>query len=43
GSLISASAWQHAGWTGVCAIGAIVAAINLLVWWRGYHRQEAIH
>ncbi|HAV1488604.1 TPA: MFS transporter [Enterobacter hormaechei subsp. steigerwaltii] len=43
GSLISASAWQHVGWTGVCAIGAIVAAINLLVWWRGYHRQEAIH
>ncbi|EPT1611035.1 MFS transporter [Enterobacter hormaechei] len=43
GSLISASAWQNAGWTGVCAIGAIVAAINLLVWWRGYHRQEAIH
>lgn len=43
GSLISASAWQHAGWTGVCTIGAIVAAINLLVWWRGYHRQEAIH
>ena len=43
GSLISASAGQHAGWTGVCAIGAIVAAINLLVWWRGYHRQEAIH
>ncbi|HHQ5383311.1 TPA: MFS transporter [Enterobacter hormaechei] len=43
GSLISASAWQYAGWTGECAIGAIVAAINLLVWWRGYHRQEAIH
>ncbi|ENL7624755.1 MFS transporter [Enterobacter hormaechei] len=43
GSLISASAWQYAGWTGVCAIGAIVAPINLLVWWRGYHRQEAIH
>ncbi|MEI9483615.1 MFS transporter [Enterobacter cancerogenus] len=43
GSLISASAWQHAGWTGVCAIGAIVATLNLLVWWRGYHRQEAIH
>lgn len=38
GSLISASAWQHAGWSGVCAIGAIVATINLLVWWRGYHR-----
>lgn len=43
GSLISALAWQHAGWSGVCAIGAIVATINLLVWWRGYHRQEAIH
>ncbi|WP_320721147.1 MFS transporter [Enterobacter sp. 296B2] len=43
GSLISASAWQHAGWSGVCGIGAIVAALNLVVWWRGYHRQEAIH
>ncbi|HGG8854576.1 TPA: MFS transporter [Enterobacter roggenkampii] len=43
GSLISASAWQHAGWSGVCAIGAIFATINLLVWWRGYHRQDAIH
>jgi len=43
GSLVSASAWQHAGWTGVCAIGAIMAILNLLVWWRGYHRQEAIH
>ncbi|MCK7444840.1 MFS transporter [Enterobacter roggenkampii] len=43
GSLISASAWQHAGWSGVCAIGAIVATINLFVWWRGYHRQDAIH
>ncbi|MHA0962874.1 MFS transporter [Enterobacter cancerogenus] len=43
GSLISASAWQHAGWTGVCAIGALVATLNLLVWWRGYHRQDAIH
>lgn len=43
GSLISASAWQHAGWSGVCGIGAIVAALSLVVWWRGYHRQEAIH
>lgn len=43
GSLISASAWQHAGWSGVCGIGAIVAALNLVVWWRGYHRQESIH
>ena len=43
GSLISASAWQHAGWSGGCAIGAIVATLNLLVWWRGYHRQDAIN
>lgn len=43
GSLISASAWQHGGWAGVCATGAVVAALNLVVWWRGYHRQEAIH
>jgi len=39
GSLISASAWQHAGWTGVCLAGAIVSLLGLLVWWRGYHRQ----
>ncbi|QDK17691.1 MFS transporter [Leclercia adecarboxylata] len=42
GSLISAFAWQHAGWAGVCAVGAVMALVNLLVWWRGYHRQEAI-
>jgi predicted MFS family arabinose efflux permease len=42
GSLISASAWQHAGWAGVCAVGAVMAILNLLVWWRGYHRQDAI-
>ncbi|CDZ85532.1 major facilitator superfamily protein [Citrobacter koseri] len=41
GSLISASAWQHAGWAGVCLAGTTVAALNLLVWWRGFHRQEA--
>ncbi|MDH6631589.1 UNVERIFIED_ORG: putative MFS family arabinose efflux permease [Lelliottia amnigena] len=42
GSLISASAWQHYGWTGVCVVGTLVAAFNLLIWWRGYHLQEAI-
>ncbi len=42
GSLISAYAWQHAGWAGVCAVGTVMALVNLLVWWRGYHRQEAI-
>lgn len=39
GSLISASAWQHAGWTGVSIAGASFAALNLLVWWWGYHSQ----
>ncbi|WP_373963289.1 MFS transporter [Kosakonia sacchari] len=41
GSLISASAWQHAGWTGVCLAGSVLALLSLLVWWRGFHRQEA--
>ena len=41
GSLVSASAWQHAGWLGVCLAGSTVAILNLLVWWRGFHRQEA--
>ncbi len=42
GSLISASAWQHWGWAGVCVAGVTMAALNLLVWWRGFHRQEAV-
>ena len=28
GSLISASAWQHAGWTGVCAIGGAAITVR---------------
>lgn len=43
GSLISASAWQHTGWAGVCLAGTTVAVLNLLVWWRGFHRQEAVN
>lgn len=43
GSLISASAWQHAGWAGVCLADVTVALLNLLVWWRGFHRQEAVN
>lgn len=42
GSLISASAWQHAGWYGVSSAGALLAAIALLVWWRGCRTQSAI-
>lgn len=41
GSLLSASAWQHAGWAGVCLLGATVSLLSLLVWWRGFHRQDA--
>ncbi|WP_312692029.1 MFS transporter [Kosakonia sp.] len=41
GSLMSAWAWQQAGWAGVCTAGSTMAVINLLVWWRGFHRQEA--
>lgn len=41
GSLISASAYQHAGWTGVCIAGAVVSLLVLLVWWLGYHKQPA--
>lgn len=42
GSLISAAAWQHYGWAGVCLAGTTMAALNLLVWWRGFHRQTAV-
>ncbi|WP_342754077.1 MFS transporter [Pantoea sp. MBD-2R] len=35
GSLISATAFQHAGWYGVCAAGAFITVLNLLSWWRG--------
>lgn len=41
GSLLSAFAWQHGGWSAVCLAGVTLAALNLLVWWRGFHRQEA--
>ena len=41
GSLLSASAWQHAGWLGVCIAGSLSCVLNLLVWWQGYHRQNA--
>lgn len=43
GSLISASAFQYAGWYGVAAAGTFVTVLNLLVWWTGHkHISEAI-
>ncbi|WP_034949985.1 MFS transporter [Erwinia oleae] len=39
GSLISASAYHFAGWTGVCAAGVILNVLNLLQWWRGAHHE----
>ncbi|MBX0114839.1 transporter, partial [Salmonella enterica subsp. enterica serovar Typhi] len=26
-----------------CLAGVTVALLNLLVWWRGFHRQEAVN
>ncbi|NDL63950.1 MFS transporter [Acerihabitans arboris] len=40
GSLISASAYQTAGWTGVCIAGAVLGVLNLLLWWRGQHHED---
>ncbi|NMM38361.1 MAG: MFS transporter [Glaciimonas sp.] len=35
GSLISASAYQYAQWTGVAIAGATLSLMNLLTWWLG--------
>jgi predicted MFS family arabinose efflux permease len=35
GSVLSASAYQHAQWTGVAQVGAALSALNLLVWHLG--------
>ncbi|WP_409310026.1 MFS transporter [Pectobacterium sp. B1J-3] len=42
GSLISAAAYQHWGWLGVCAAGSSISALNLLVWWQGRHYERQI-
>jgi cyanate permease len=39
GSLLSASAYQHAGWTGVATAGGVLCLLNLLTWWRGKHHD----
>ncbi|MGV8894585.1 MAG: MFS transporter [Burkholderiaceae bacterium] len=35
GSLVSASAYQYAQWTGVAIVGAALSVMNLLAWWLG--------
>ncbi|KHN50504.1 MFS transporter [Pectobacterium fontis] len=39
GSLLSAFAYQHGGWLGVCTAGAMISLLNLLVWWRSHHHE----
>lgn len=41
GSLLSANAYHLAGWYGVCAAGAIMTLINLLIWWRGHRFEQS--
>ncbi len=41
GSLVSASAFQAAGWTGVCVAGGILGVLNLLIWWRGQGYEDS--
>lgn len=41
GSLVSATAFQHAGWYGVCSAGALLTLINILSWWHGAHNEQA--
>ncbi|MEH2922701.1 MFS transporter [Samsonia erythrinae] len=41
GSLLSAAAYQHGGWLGVCAAGTVVSLLNLLVWWRNHHHETS--
>ncbi|RJT10123.1 MFS transporter [Rahnella inusitata] len=36
GSLVSASAYQTAGWYGVSVAGTVMCVLNLLVWWQGH-------
>ncbi|WP_426785448.1 MFS transporter [Rahnella variigena] len=41
GSLVSASAYQAAGWYGVSAAGTLMCVLNLLVWLKGYKYKLA--
>lgn len=39
GSLLSAAAFQAAGWYGVCTVGALLTVVNILNWWFGRHHE----
>jgi len=41
GSLVSASAFEWAGWYGVSAAGVVMSSLNLLVWWSGHKHTMA--
>ena len=41
GSLVSASAYQAAGWYGVSVAGTVMCVLNLLVWWQGHKYKLA--
>lgn len=43
GSLLSASAYQAAGWYGVCAAGSLLTVVNLFSWWRSQHHETRAH
>ncbi|QGU86568.1 MFS transporter [Erwinia sorbitola] len=43
GSLLSASAFQAAGWYGVCAAGALLTVVNLFFWWKGHVYESEAH
>lgn len=41
GSWLGTTAWTHAGWTGVCAAGAALCVVALLVLWLGSSSRSA--
>jgi len=41
GSLVSASAFQWAGWYGVSIAGVVMSVLNLLTWWSGHKYKMA--
>lgn len=40
-SLVSATAYQNASWNGVSLAGGLLCLVNLLLWLRGSHHEDA--